>query len=208
MAGGTKMTRRKLCEGCPYETNDRSSRPVGVDGSGRLQGAAAGGGPTATRGVRGGRHPAGRARLPGTRGPGEGLPGRRDPGPRRGLPRERQLPRGLDRQEGRPALRDRPQAARGDSRGDQGRPGHGPGPARKGEQRRRPLHAPRGEAGGEPAGARQREGRAGRVAVAGRGREGRGREGHARPLLYARHLARHRPRRHDGGEGRQSRGPR
>ena len=38
----------------------------------------------------------------------------------------------------------------------QGGPGDGRGAARKGQQRRRPLHAARGEAGGQQAGARQR----------------------------------------------------
>ena len=44
------------------------------------------------------------------------------------------------------------------------------GAAREGRQRRRPLHAARGQAGGQPAGARRRAGGAGRHAIAGRGR--------------------------------------
>ena len=71
----------------------------------------------AARGVCRRRRAEGRAGLPGTGRPDRGLPGRRDPRARRGLSRDGELPRGLVRQAGRPALHDRSEAARGDPGG-------------------------------------------------------------------------------------------
>ena len=89
----------------------------------------------------------------------------------------------------RAALRHRPQASRSDRRPDEGRPGDRGSPAGQGRKRRRPLHAARREAGGQPARAGRRPRRPRRGAIAGRGVEGRRREGDARSRLHAHHLA-------------------
>ena len=52
---------------------------------------------------------------------------------------------------GDPAVRDRPPAPRSDPGRGQSPTGHGGGAAGQGQQRRRALHAARGQAGGEPA---------------------------------------------------------
>ena len=85
---------------------------------------------------------------------------------------------------------------------------HRAGPARKGQKRRRPLHAARGEAGSQPAGAGQRAGGARRGALTGGGGEGRRRQGDARSRLHAGHLADQRAGRHDPGQTGQPGGPR
>ncbi len=87
----------------------------------------------------------------------------------------RELPRRVVRSQGRSPLSDRPEAAPGRARagecgqGTGSRSGDRPGAARKGQQRRRPLHAARRQAGRQPAGARRRAGSDAGVAVA-RGR--------------------------------------
>ena len=86
--------------------------------------------------------------------------------------------------QGAPALRDRSEAARGDPRGGQGRPGDRRGAAREGQQRRRALHAARGEAGGQPAGARRRAGRR-RTRRARRSRRAQGRASRRRRSISA-----------------------
>ena len=82
------------------------------------------------------------------------------------------------------------------------------GQAGQGQQRRRPLHAARRQAGGQPAGTGQRGGRAGRRAVAGRGRQGRRREGDARSRLHPHRGSDRRAHRHHAREGRQPGRPR
>ena len=98
----------------------------------------------------------------GTGRPGRRLPGRRDPGPRRGLPRDGGLHRGLAGPQGAAALPDRPEAAAGGAREREGQPRD-----RRRRGSRRPTttssaHAAGRAAGGQPAGARQRDSRAGR----------------------------------------------
>ena len=162
-------TRARSCARTKEEGCEHASRPT-IDACRRGDGGRAQCGvreagrrrATATRSLRGHRRPAGRAGVPGPGRADPGIPGRRHPRAGRRLPRHGELPRRVVRPQRRPSLSDRPEAAPGRARAGERRTGDGPGAAREGRQRRRALHAARGQAGRQPAGARRRAGRAGR----------------------------------------------